>query len=494
MVLFVRILLITVINLYSVRFVLNGLGDETYGIFNAVMGVIMTCSCVFPILAVSVQRFYSYAMGKGETQQLKEIFSASINIIMVSLTVIVLLFETIGLYFVRHKLQIPIENVENAIVLFHFAMLTFAFSYLQIPYTAAVFAHEDMGYYAIVSSVDCLLKLIVALSINYIANFKLAFYGGGLTLVSLFILSAYIYIGRRHYTECRYIRVSQRGIYKQLLSFSGWTMYGAFAGIGIIQGNTILLNIFFGPLANAAFGVANNIYNAFVSLTNSMAIPFRPRMIKSYAAGDTKYLSSLFYANNKFILYLLIATAIPVILEMPIIIRLWLNKSSADTVLYSRLFIIYSILLAMHNPITTIMQASNNIKYYHLTVESITILCLPITWLMFKYGFPSYCSFASMIALVALAHIARLLCLHHYNKNFSYISYMQNILLPGCIVVCLTAFGEYYIHTQMHTGITRLITVFTTSPLLTFTITYIIGLSHSERTYLKDFATKIVKR
>ena len=149
--LFLRILVITIVNLYAVRLVLSGLGDEEYGVFNAVVGVVMTCSCVFPVLAVSVQRFFSYVIGKGEERKMQEIFSASINIIIVSTIVIGLVFETIGVYVISNKLQIPESVHGDALLVFHFAILTFVFSYLQIPYTAAVFSHENMGLYAKVS-------------------------------------------------------------------------------------------------------------------------------------------------------------------------------------------------------------------------------------------------------------------------------------------------------------------------------------------------------
>ncbi len=179
--LFSRILVITAVNLYAVRLVLSGLGSEDYGVFNTVVGVVMTCSCVFPVLAVSVQRFFSYTMGLGDEPRLREIFSASINIIIVSLAVLVVLFETGGVYVTGEKLQIPADRLPQAILIFHFAILTFAFSYMQIPYTAAVFSHEDMNVYALISCIDCVLKFIVAWLIGRTPIDGLVFYGAGLS-------------------------------------------------------------------------------------------------------------------------------------------------------------------------------------------------------------------------------------------------------------------------------------------------------------------------
>lgn len=493
LVLFVRMLVITVVNLYAVRLVLNGMGCEDYGIFNVVVGVVMTCSCVFPVLAVSVQRFYSYAMGCEEWGRLREIFSASVNIIVVSLAVILLLLETVGLYFIREKLQIPVDRLDESVWIFHFAMVTFAFSYLQIPYTAALFAHEDMDMYAYVSCLDCVLKLGAALLIGRTCFSGLATYGAGLAVVAVCTWLCYVAACAK-YSECRYQWIRSHGIYKELLSFSGWTMYGAFAGIGMIQGNNILLNLFFGPLANTAFGVAANIYNAFTSLSNSVVLSFRPQMIKSYAAKDFSYLDSLFRVNNKFLLYLLSGVAIPIVFEMQTILEIWLGEVSADMIVFSRLFIVYAVLLALHNPITILMQASGHIRTYHLIVESIMILCLPITWVLFRTGMPSPMAFVSMIVLCAVAHGVRLVCLKRNQTTFSVRSYFFSIVFPGALVVGLAVVAASQIHGVILPGLVRLTVMLSVSPLVTFGLAYFIGITKHEKAMVNNMVGKLLKR
>ncbi len=495
LVLFSRILVITAVNLYAVKLVLGGLGSEDYGVFNAVVGVVMTCSCVFPVLAVSVQRFFSYAMGLGDETRLREIFSASVNIVVVSLAVLVLLFETVGVYVISEKLQIPPDRLPQAILIFHFAILTFAFSYMQIPYTAAVFSHEDMNVYALISCIDCVLKFIVAWLIGRTPIDGLVFYGAGLSAVTLITLLCYLFIARRRYAECRYMKVADRGIYRELLSFSGWTMYGAFAGIGMIQGNIILLNLFFGPLANAAFGVANNVYNAFTSLTNSVVLAFRPRMIQQYAAKQYGSLVHLFTLNNKFILYLLSCASIPVVLEMPAIMHLWLGSNvSADMILFSRLFIIYTVILAMHNPITIIMQASGRIKVYHLVTETIMLGSMPLTWLLFRAGLPSFAVFISMISLCLVAHFARVLCLKRSLGIVSLSQYAVQILLRGVCVLALSAAAAWCVHRAIDGSMARLWAVMLFSPCATFAVTYVVGLRGEERAAVRAVVKKITKR
>lgn len=493
LVLFVRILVITIINLYAVRLVLHGLGERDYGVFNAVVGVVMTCSCVFPVLAVSAQRFYSYAMGRNEWGRLRTIFSASINIIVVSLVAILVLLETIGLYFIYAKLQIPDGSMDEAVFIFHCALFVFAFSYVQIPYTAAIFAHEDMDVYAYVSCLDCVLKLVVALFVGNAVFGGLAFYGVGLAFVALCTWLCYVVVCRK-YPECRYAWVKEPGIYKELLSFSGWTMYGAFAGIGLIQGNNILLNVFFGPKANAAFGVANNVFNAFTSLANSAVLPFRPRMIKSYSARDFRYLDLLFSANNKIVLYLLSSVAIPAVFEMDTIMEVWLGDVSGDMVVFSQLFIIYTVLLTLNSPITVLMQASGHIRNYHLVVETIMLLCLPATWMLFKMGAGAYMAFISMIGFCVVAHVVRIVCLHHDYVRFSCYSYFVSFLLSGGAVLALAVAVVWGIHASVSPGIWRLLVVLFVSPLLVFGLAYSIGINRAERAFVNALAMKILKR
>lgn len=493
--LFLRILVITVVNLYTVRLVLGGLGEEEYGVFNAVVGVVMTCSCVFPVLAISIQRFLSYVMGKGEHERMQAIFSASINIIVVSTVVIVLLLETIGVYVIENKMQIPQSIHGDTLLVFHFAMLTFVFSYLQIPFTAVLFSHEDMGTYAKISCLDCVLKLIVAIALGFVAARRLLIYGAGLSIVALCTLLCYAVVACRRYKECRYSKVTDFGLHRELLSFSGWTMYGAFAAVGMMQGNTILLNVYFGPLANAAFGVATNIYNAFTSLINSVVLSFRPRMIQLYAAKDKVALGKLFNANNLFIVSLVSCVAIPVMFEMRTIMHFWLKSGvSENMILFSRLFIVYALILAMHNPITVIMQASGKIKYYHLIVESVMVLSLPLTWMLFEFGLPAYTVFGSMILLCGVAHILRIVCLKYNYDGFSALQYVVNVLLRGGCAVVLSVAVAYVLHMVINGTLLRLFVMMVASPVATLVFIYLIGITKQEQAYVNRAVAKILRR
>jgi O-antigen/teichoic acid export membrane protein len=492
-ILFVRMFILMLVNLYAVRIVLKGLGETDYGIFNAVGGVVTVTGFISSVFALSIQRFYSVALGEHNVNKLNDIFSVSINIVLVTSFIVLVLFESVGLWFLNTQMTIPLERIGAADWLFQFSLFIFIFSLVQIPYTAAVFAHEDMGLYAFISTIECLGRLFIAYLISRATIDKLSFYGAGLLLVAIIVLISYVLISRNRYSECHYHKSGNRNLYKQLLTFSGWTTFGSIANTCMVQGSIILINIYFGPIINVAFGIALNINNAFAALTNSMIIPFRPAMIRAYAERKFEYVSQLFYVSNKFIVYALLIVAIPTVVEIENVLKLWLGYVNKDTLLFSQLMIIYVFCLALHNPITIIMHASGHIKEYHLPVESITLLCLPITWLLFYFKYPSYCIFFVMIGICIVAHIIRLYCLHHFYSSFSILQYLKSVLFPAILIAIVGLSIIYIIHVVINNVLIRITTESIISPLSIILMTYLFGTSKKEKEICKTFVYSIIK-
>ena len=489
-VLFVRMLFMTLVNLYTVRCVLNGLGVIDYGILNAVAGIVTASTCVSSVLALSTQRFYSFAIGKGQHERLKEIFSVSLNLVVILSIFLFIVFTTLGLWFVNTQLNIPIIRQSAAQWLLILSLISFIFSVLQIPYMGSVFAHEDMKIYAFISILDCLLKLIVAINIQNTSIDSLIFYGIGFTIIALFDLLAYIIIAKHRYKECRYVKVKSKETMKELISFSGWTFYGSVAGVGMTQGSTILLNIFFGPIVNAAFNIGNQVYNALSTLSNSIIFAFRPAMIKAYSGEKHSYLGKLFSINNRVLINLLICITIPLLLETRSILTLWLGNITEDMVTFTQLYIIYEIILTLHNPITIIVQATGKVKLYSIIVETMTVLCLPVSWGIFKMGFPPPYLFYTMITMCFVAHIVRLLILKRIYPNFRLSEDILRNILPAIVTFSITYSSILYFHLQIHNVILRLLVVSITSPILTMLIAYFINTSHEERRFIYRYITK----
>ncbi|WP_231477617.1 polysaccharide biosynthesis protein [Prevotella sp. HUN102] len=479
---FFRMLLLTIINLYTVRLVLKGLGFIDYGIFNAVAGVVTSAGFISGVLALSIQRFFSIALGQGDNKRLNNIFSASMNIIFVLCIATIILFETIGLWFVSTQMTIPPERLTTTLCLYHCSIFVFIFSLLQIPFTAAIFSNENMGVYAVLSTIDSLLRLLLAAIITIVDTDHLAFYGFGLLAEAGIILGMYAWRGMK-YKECHYTKTNDKILYRQLLKFSGWTMFGSLASMGMNQGNTILINVFFGPISNMAFGIAMQISNAFNALSNSMVLSFRPAMIKAYAKDDFQYIHQLFNISNKFLYYTLLCIGLPILIEMETILKLWLGNANSETVLFARLMIIFISLLALNNPITIIIEATGKVKEYHIVVESITLLSLPITWILYKSGSPSYAVFLVMLSICIIAHIARLWCLKRTFKPFAYSQYSIGFAFPAILITALSAMTAV-VFQQITTAILHFVLMFLLLPIVAIGLSFILGLNKTERAML----------
>jgi len=440
-------------------------------------------------LAISTQRFYSFAIGKGDQDKLKDIFSASVNLMLILAVIIIIFFETAGLWFVNSEMTIPSDRMVAANWIFQFALVAFVFSIIQIPFMGTVFAREHMGVYTLISTFDSLAKLLIAFLIKGAAYDKLIFYGVAMAIEACLAMVAYIVIARSRYPECHYVKVKDSRLYKSLISFSGWTFYGSLAGVGMVQGSIILLNTFFGPIVNAAFAIANQVYNALNTLCNSIVLAFRPAMIKAYSSNDYPYLDQLFSASNKALTYLLTAVAIPFIFEARTILNVWLGEKQTtnEMVLFSQLIIIYTVALALQNPITIIMQATGKIKYYSLLVETLTTTSVPLSWIFFEAGMPPVYLFVSLISTIIVAHFVRLILLRHYYKAFRIGHYFTTFILPAACVIIINSMSIWLSQQSVSSELIRFIVTFSVSILATMVLALIIGVNCQERQRIYQF-------
>lgn len=303
-VLFARMVVLMFVNLYTVRLIIKALGLVDYGLFNTIAGVITTSAFISGVLTLSIQRFYSVALGKQDKGELKKVYSASINIELILCIIIITIFETVGLWFVNTQLNIPADRMEAVQWVYQFSLITFLCSFIQIPFLSLIFAYEKIGVYALVSTLESLGKLVLTYVTILIGMDHLCFYSGSLLFVALFVLTTYVVLSHLLFKDLKYTKIKDKSIYKNLLSFSGWTILGSIANTSMFQGGIILINIFFGPIINAAFGVALQINNAVTALVNSMIVPFRPAMQKNtQKAIWNMYANCLRCPINSFIMY-----------------------------------------------------------------------------------------------------------------------------------------------------------------------------------------------
>ena len=492
--LFFRMFVLTLVNLYAVRILFKELGEQDYGIFNTVASIVLLTSFFNSTLSLSIQRFFSIALGKKAFNDLQEIFSASVILILTLSLLLAILLSTVGTWFLTTHLVIPAERFHAATWCYFFTIISFICSILQIPYMAAIFAHEDMGHYAVISTVECFAKLTCALLIVIIPHDHLITYSSLLAIVSIIVLISYISISHKKYGECRYVITTNRKLYRQLLSFSGWTLLGPIANAGAIQGNTILLNTFFGPVIIASFAIALQINNAFNTLCNSIVLAFRPAMIKAYAEDKIHFLNQLFYISNKSLAFIFLAIALPLIAEMRTIITLWLDECSATCILFARFIIVYVFILMLNNPITIILEASGHVKEYHLPIETIMFLCFPLSWIMLEIGFPAYSVLMSMTGICLIAHITRVILLHRYYKSFSMREYTKTFVIPSCFIGILSSLATWGLHSQIDIVWLRFLTIAIVTPIFIFVLAYFMGISKHEKAIITTLFQEPIRK
>jgi O-antigen/teichoic acid export membrane protein len=490
--LYTRMIIVMIINLYAVRLIIKDLGMEDYGIYNVIAGVVTSLSCLTGVLAASTQRFYSIAQGREDNNKLQLIFSTSIRINIIIVVALLLIAETVGLWFINNQLVIPENRIIAANWVYQTALISFAFVFLQTPFSAAVIAHENMGIFAVISLLECILKFGAAFILLFITVDNLIWYSLLLSIASVIVFLLYVCVCKKKYQECRYTSSSSNELLKEMISFSGWTLLTSCASICMYQANTILVNIYFGQLVNASRGIALQLNAALSSFTASFLMAVRPPIMKLYAEGKYSDLNTLFNLSNKFIFYLMLLICIPLFFEMDTILKIWLNQNDSQSVLFSKLIVIYNFILALNNPISYIIQATGQVKKYCLYVEVFTIACMPLTYLFFSIGFEAVSTFWAMIICVTLSHVARIVCLQYFYHKFSLSDYCVNFLLRGIIVAILSIAATYYVQHFLLASISRIIITALVSSFSTIMLMYIIGLSANEKLKIKEEMSKII--
>ena len=489
-----RMLILMVINLITIRIVLIALGLEDYGIYNAVAGVITMLNCVSSVLANATQRFYSIQLGRNDVKGLARVFSVSLDVYIILILGVTIIGETIGLWFVNNKLVIPEARMLAANWTYQLSLLTFIVTILPMPYLSAILAHEKMGAYSIITTCEYVIKLLLAFLLAKLKGDVLIYYAFFQFVAQLLLMIAYIIYGKRRFYECRYHPFNKDEMHKEILSFSGWTLFGSVAGIGMNQVMTILYNIFFGPLLTGARAISLQLNAALTSFSNSFIVAIRPPMIKSYSESNDEYLMKLFNMGNKFILFSLAMVSIPIFLEMDVILKLWLKVTDPITIKYSQLIIVYFLILALNTPISIIIQAIGKVKEYHLRVEFFTILCPIITYILFKCGCNSYYGFFAMILTITLSHIVRLICLKKYYSPFSIRKYFSDFVLTASIITLVAFFLGYLIHILVEPVFLRFLLICLFSIVFISVSAYFIGMNRQEREEIKGFVTGTINQ
>jgi len=438
-------------------------------------------------MTASTQRYLSYYLRAGDRNKLRAIFQSSVILHLLIGLFIVVILEVAGLFLFDGFLNIPAERIPVAKTVYHFMVVSTFFTINAVPYDSAINAHEDLLFDAITGIVETFLKLGIAIWLIYTGFDKLILYGllmAALTILSRVVKSIFCY---RRYQECKLQKSNlvDYSLFKEMFSFAGWNMFGALCGLGRSQGLAIILNIFFGPIVNAAYGVANQVNSQLYSFSENMLKALRPQIMKSEGSGDRERMLMLSMKASKYGFFLLALFAIPLIIEMPYILKLWLKNVPEYTIVFCRLVLIASLANLLTIGLQTAIQATGRIKVYQSVVGGLLLLNLPIAWGLLKYGMPAYSVLVSAICIELIACSIRVYLLKRI-ANLSIREYLKQVVFKIMLPLGITLLFLIMCFGFLGEGFVRLIFISALSSIIFLTSIYAIGTDAGERKMIKQ--------
>lgn len=442
MLLYVRMLFLMLISLYTSRVVLNALGVDDYGIYNVVGGVVAMFSVLSGSLSAAISRFITFELGNGDSEKLRRVFISSINVQVFLIIIVTILLETVGTWFLNHKMVIPVERMVAANWVFQFSVITFAINLWSVPYNAMIIAHEKMSAFAYISIFDAIAKLAIAFLILKNPFDRLIYYGSLILIVG--IIQRYLYTSycKRHFVECYYNFSFYKDTTKELFGFAGWNFIGAASAVLRDQGGNLILNLFCGPAVNAARGVAMSVNGAVAGFVSNFMMALNPQITKSYASGNYQYMFGLIFQGARFSYYILLVLALPILFTTHYLLEIWLGIVPEHAANFVRLVLIFTMSESLAHPLVTAMLATGKIRNYQIIVGGCQLLNLPLSYLFLSYGCPPEAVFFAAIGVSILCEMARLVMLRGM-INLSVRTFMKEVYLKVIFVTVISMICPY---------------------------------------------------
>lgn len=477
-----------VISLYTSREILAILGADDFGIYNVVGGVVVLFSFLTNAMTNSTQRFLNYNLGLNDGKKIANVFNTSMLAHFTILGVVLILAETIGLWFVMTQLNIPAERYTASIWVYQASVVATLLNIIVIPYRASIIATERMDIFAYISILDVVLKLIIVLVLPYFSVDSLILYSFFLSGISFLTLILYRAVCIRKISFTHFHFVWDKKQYIEQMSFSGWYLFGGVATVGAKQGTNILINIFFNVAVNAAVGIASQVRNAIFGFVTSFQTAFNPQIVKLYAAGEYDSLLSLIYSSSKFSYYLLFVISLPVVIFCEDILSLWLVEVPDYAVVFTQLVVITSFTEALSAPLWTAIGATGKVQRYQIWVSLIILLDIPLVYVVFKLGLSPVWAFIINLVISIVAYIYRLIYIRKY-VNYELKIYIKSVLLPCTSVTILSCPFPFFFQ-SICSSIPLVIMAIGVTVLLTCSFIYWGGLNKSEKDFIKNLIIK----
>lgn len=483
--LYFRMLLTMFVGLYASRVVLRTLGVSDFGLYNVVGGFVSMLSFLSSTLTNGTQRFLSYELGTRNFERLKGVFANALTLHLMMAGALLLIAETIGLWFLYNYMTIPEGRETAAFWVFQFSILTFLVSVVQVPFMSSLISHEKMDIYAYMSIYDAVMKLLVVYLIG-IGDFdKLILYSFLICLVQVSSATLYNFYTRRHFEECRFRFHFNLPLIKEMSKFSGWTLIGAFGYTANGQGVNVLLNMFFGTLVNAARGIAFQVTNILAGFSRNLQVASNPQIIKLYADGQVEEMSRLARRTSKFCAFLLLLIMTPVFVDVEYILQIWLGDFPEHTPLFMRIVLVQALIQSMSGPVITVTHAGGKLKMPNLTGGLAVVLALPISFIALKMG----CTAEMVLILNIVPWIFECYFDAYYAQKYTGFSLKEFYRETYFIVLAVSSIcisTVYFICNYFPLdGFVELLFDCIISVTVCSILIWILGLKEGERTYIK---------
>lgn len=492
-ILYFRTLFVMVVSLYTSRVILQALGVEDYGVYQVIGGLVSMFSVISASLTAAISRFITFEIGSGDKERLYKIFSTS-KVIQLLIAAIVLIFsEIIGVWFMQSQMQIPPDRLVAAKWVLHFSIITFCINLTNVPFNASIIAHEKMTAFAYISIIEAILKLVICYIIIISPIDRLVSYGFLHLLLALIIRSVYSVYCRRFFEESRSRLSLDKGIFKEMIGFSGWSFFNNASFIFNTQGVNMLMNVFFGVTVNAARGIATQVENAVLQFVNNFTTAINPQITKSYATGDLSNMHKLVCRGAKFSYFSMLFLSLPIILEADKILGIWLVNVPANTTIFVQLSLVMGMCDCIGSSGYTACVATGKMKTYTLALTPLIILEFPLTWLFFKYGAPVVSTYYIYIIIKILVLFVRMILMQKM-INLKVSLYIKGVFLPIIFTSVVAVIPALIIVNYLQPTYIRLLLTFIVSCISTALSALFIGMTKHERQVIIDKANLIIHR
>lgn len=495
MFLYIRMFILMGITLYTSRVVLRELGVSDYGVYSVVGGFVTLLGVLSGAMSSATQRYLSFDIGTGDFARLKKTFSITLTIHFGIALLSLIIAETLGLWYVNYKMVFPADRLFAVNVVYQFSVLTFLFKIIQVPYNALIIARERMNMYAYVSILEAVLRLVIVFLLVYFGEDKLITYAILTFSVAFIIRMIYQIYCRRKFAESRYQFQYDKKYYKELISYSGWNFLGNVAFYGKNQGVNIVLNLFFGTVVNAAYGITNQVFGAVNLFVSNFQLALNPQIIQNYSQGNLKQVHYLISQGSKFSFFLMLIIVTPILLNTDYILHLWLDNPPEYTVNFLQLCLVNILIECLSGTLLTGAQAIGKMKRYQLIVGSLVFLNLPLSYLILKLGFEPYSTYVIAIIISLTSLQFRLFFLKREMK-FNVKEYYFNVLskvavLGGFAATIIVAIRNYWnFELNIFTFVVETIVVMGILILMIM----VVGVSKNEKKLILQLINSKVKR